>query len=57
MTASKVIHLFGTTKISLDKENLCIEKHGANVGYTLYKIFLRILGNTYLMKNSRSNTN
>ena len=32
--------LYGTTKISLSKENLCIGKPGASVGYILYKIFL-----------------
>jgi len=56
MTASKATSLYGTTKISPWKENLCIRKPGASEGYILYKNFLRILANIYLMKNSRPNT-
>ena len=50
MTASKATSLYGTTKISPWKENLCIRKPGASEGYILYKNFLRILANIYLMK-------
>ena len=52
----KYFSLYGTTKISQSKKNLCIGKNGESVGYTLYKTFLRILANIYLMKNSRPNT-
>ena len=46
MTVSKVTCLYRTPKISLSKENLCFGKPGSSVGYTLYKIFLRILENS-----------
>ena len=48
--------IHSTTKISLSKENLFIGRPGVSVGYTLHKIFSRILANMFLMKNSRPNT-